>query len=389
MNSYPAEVSDSVWLSRLSQFLAHPQPLMFIGGLGTAGDEQQAAPGVPLASPEMEGSAPPAAAASTADEFTTLARDLRAALVPFSQPQKVWSDAKKPRFRTILVDKGVRLPLRKAESGHSPLSPLTPASPLYPDGLIAPVWVRKHAELVPSVFVLILRLYEAPPRDQASSPLVGEVLSDAERQMERNADEQLVHEIAERRRRLGERGIKLTVVLMATAATLDTPGLDQRLSQIRRASSLSAKASLFVLTPVPSSELPEFVRSLMDALIEPALEYYAAHGKRVRRKRGRVPHNVASPPARSRSGSMVGGNRSRSGSAAARPLTPQGWTVRYDLKAGWFAEVRGELDLARRHYEDCWNELAKMFGSTSALPPRTKRWAEAKVLADCLAIRVS
>jgi hypothetical protein len=41
-----------------------------------------------------------------------------------------------------------------------------------------------------------------------------------------------------------------------------------------------------------------------------------------------------------------------------------------------------------RHYEDCWNELAKMFGSTQTLPPRTKRWAEAKVLADCVAIRV-
>jgi hypothetical protein len=42
-----------------------------------------------------------------------------------------------------------------------------------------------------------------------------------------------------------------------------------------------------------------------------------------------------------------------------------------------------------RHYEDCWNELAKMFASTQVLPPRTKRWAEAKVLADCVAIRVS
>lgn len=42
-----------------------------------------------------------------------------------------------------------------------------------------------------------------------------------------------------------------------------------------------------------------------------------------------------------------------------------------------------------RHYEDCWNELAKMFASTQTLPPRTKRWAEAKVLADCIAVRVS
>lgn len=30
-----------------------------------------------------------------------------------------------------------------------------------------------------------------------------------------------------------------------------------------------------------------------------------------------------------------------------------------------------------------------MFGSTTILPPRTKRWAEAKVLADCIAIKVN
>lgn len=48
----------------------------------------------------------------------------------------------------------------------------------------------------------------------------------------------------------------------------------------------------------------------------------------------------------------------------------------------------GEADPIR-HYEDCWNELARMFSSTQIMPPRTKRWAEAKVLADCVAVRVS
>lgn len=33
--------------------------------------------------------------------------------------------------------------------------------------------------------------------------------------------------------------------------------------------------------------------------------------------------------------------------------------------------------------------LIIMFGSTAILPPRTKRWAEAKVLADCINIKVS
>jgi hypothetical protein len=137
--------------------------------------------------------------------------------------------------------------------------------------------------------------------------------------------------------------------------TPDSPDLDPRLSHLRRASQLSAKASLFVLTPVPADQLPEFVQSLQDALYDSSMEYYGNLAKRVRRKRTRS--------------------------------TELRWEVRYDFKAGWFAEIRGED--ATRHYEDCWNKLAKMFSSTQMLTPRTKRWAEAKVLADCVAMRVS
>ena len=104
---------------------------------------------------------------------------------------------------------------------HSPLSPLTPTSPLHPDGLIAPVWVRKHAELVPSVFVLFLRLFETPVDSTSDAAGAGAGPSgNTNKVKEREMDEALVREIGERRRRLGERGIKLTVVLMASAATL-------------------------------------------------------------------------------------------------------------------------------------------------------------------------
>ena len=61
------------------------------------------------------------------------------------------------------------------------------------------------------------------------------------------------------------------------------------------------------------------------------MEYYATHAKRVRRKRSRVPV--------SQLGAVAG---------AGRALGPQGWVVRYDFKAGWFAEVRGEMDVAKR-----------------------------------------
>jgi hypothetical protein len=93
---------------------------------------------------------------------------------------------------------------------RSPLSPLTPSSPLYPDGLIAPIWVRKHLELVPSVFVLFLRLWEPPP---PTSPLD---VNNQDRDEERARDTDLATEIGLRKKSTSERGIKLTVVLMAS-----------------------------------------------------------------------------------------------------------------------------------------------------------------------------
>lgn len=98
---------------------------------------------------------------------------------------------------------------------HSPLSPLTPSSPLYPDGIIAPIWIRKHVELIPSVFVLFLRLWEPPP---PASPL--DVRDNESHEDERKHDTELATEIGLRKKSTGERGIKLTVVLMASRQML-------------------------------------------------------------------------------------------------------------------------------------------------------------------------
>src|ERR1700691_564406 len=45
--------------------------------------------------------------------------------------------------------------------------------------------------------------------------------------------------------------------------------------------------------------------------------------------------------------------------------------------------------MVSRHYQDAYATLVIMFGSTAILPPRTKRWAEAKVLADSINVKVS
>lgn len=74
---------------------------------------------------------------------------------------------------------------------------------------------------MPSVFVLFLRLFELPPL-ASRSPLDP---PDADREREREQEERrrdtdLSAEIAVRKRSTNERGIKLTVVLMASRRML-------------------------------------------------------------------------------------------------------------------------------------------------------------------------
>ncbi len=116
----------------------------------------------------------------------------------------------------------------------------------------------------------------------------------------------------------------------------DDPSLDARLTYIRRQSGLDPRAALFVLSPVSQAEIGDFVRSLQEALYEPALEYYTNHSKRVRRKRNR--HSQVSSYQLPMSPMASAG--------IARPLRPEGWTVRYEFKMACFAEFRGEDQVA-------------------------------------------
>ncbi|EKM81164.1 hypothetical protein AGABI1DRAFT_37866 [Agaricus bisporus var. burnettii JB137-S8] len=347
MNSYPPEL------------LAQLAPVMFVAGL----DVPQTQPPEP---------------------FHTLIVRLRDALTA-QRKIAIWQPDKSKSFHVVLVDKEVKFPPRKLvspedpqyASSHSSLSPLTPSSPLHPDGLIAPIWIRKHTTLVPSVFVMFLRLYEHP-QQIPKSPLEG---PDVDREREREAEErrcdtELSGEIANRKKANNDRNVKLTVVLLASRRMLDDPVLDARLTFIRRNSGLDSRAALFVLSPVSQSELGEFVKSLSQALYEPALDYYTSHSKRVRRKRNRHSTTVSSYA------NLPIGN-------VARPLRPEGWTVRYEYKMACFAEFRGEYEVALKHYQDAYDVLVIMFGSPAILPPRTKRWAEAKVLADTINIKIT
>lgn len=184
---------------------------------------------------------------------------------------------------------------------------------------MAPIWIRKHREMVPAVFVLVQRLYEYAP---AEGPLEGVVKKEEE---ERKRDAELVREVVERKRATIERGIKLAVILLCDRTLLDDPALDARLSLIRRQSGLDSRASLFVISPVPTSEVINFVDSLRAELFPAALDYYREHGRRVRRKRART--------------------------APKGKLSDKGWNVRYDYKMGMFSEMRGEVEVALKYVE--------------------------------------
>ncbi|KAH9942206.1 Foie gras liver health family 1-domain-containing protein [Epithele typhae] len=359
MNSYPPEL------------LVQLAPVMFVAGL-----DAPPPPAKPPATPVSPQPPTPSTPQARQDPFQVLTSRLRDAL--FAQRKvAIWQPEKAKTFQVIFVEQqDVPFPPRKMlrpeepqySSSHSPLSPLTPSSPLHPDGIIAPIWIRKHTTLVPSVFVVFMRIYESPTEQDSREREAEEKLRDTE----------LAAQIAQRKKSTSERNIKLTAVLMASRKMLDDPTLDGRLTYIRRQSGLDPRAALFVLSPVSQAEIGDFVRSLQDALYEPAIDYYTNHSKRVRRKRNR----------HSQSSSYSIPHTPLASAGIARPLRPEGWTVRYEYKMACFAEFRGEDQVALKHYQDAYSTLNIMFGSTAILPPRTKRWAEAKVLADCINVKI-
>lgn len=316
-------------------------------------------------------------------------------------------------FHVALVDQHMHFIPRKAKpqsdstasssatSLHSPISPLSPGSPLHPDGIMNPVFIKKHRDMLPSVFVLVLRLWEPPPQPPTTEGAPSSAAAE-----ERTQDQQLVQDIVDRKRQTAERGIKLAVVLLVSQQLYDTSNattgdLDYRLGLIRRASGLDSRGSLFVVTSgLPMPQIHAFVASLKSQLFEAAVDYYREHGRRARRKRGRVgtiSMSSARPLTAASSGATATASRTASsGVVPAAPLGPPGWTVRYDYKLAVFAECRQELPVALKHYEDAYATLMEMFAANASnanaatsLLPRTKRFNEAKVLIDTICLKAS
>ncbi|KAJ5939447.1 hypothetical protein N7466_002581 [Penicillium verhagenii] len=239
---------------------------------------------------------------------------------------------------------------------HSPISPLSPGSPTFPDGLLTPLWVTKHQDLVPAV-VLNFFPFSLDPN------------------MNSLRDNQLKIEINSLKKEWSSSGVKTQFVVVLISEEGDgglTGEIDDRVAAIRRSTNLDQK-SIFIIPPdATPSELKEFVTSLFSLLQPSVVEYYRDLSKHARRKRNRG--NIPPPTAPPTSGT-------------SQTLSFQGWNVRYEFKLGIFAEFRQEMDAACRNYESAYDTL---FGQEvfENIAGWDARFNDARLLGDALAIRI-
>lgn len=238
---------------------------------------------------------------------------------------------------------------------HSPLSPLSPGSPIYPDGIFTPLWFAKHQQQVPAVFIAFFRI---SAEDGASQ------------------NEQIQIDINAIRSSLSRSGFKtkFAAVLLSDKSILHAPELEDKISSIRRATMLDSKTGLFFMPPMSSqAEIATFAQSMFTTLQPLVLEYYRDLTKHCRRKkaRGNTSTFMSSP--------SDGGQHT---------LSTPGWNARYEIKQGVFAEFRQEMDVAERHYSAAIEELFGSEGVFETTVSWSPKWDHARILCDTLAIRV-
>ncbi|EDO00549.1 hypothetical protein SS1G_14419 [Sclerotinia sclerotiorum 1980 UF-70] len=163
------------------------------------------------------------------------------------------------------------------------------------------------------------------------------------------------------------------IALLSETPGVPSSDVEERLSNIRKATGLDSKTSLFFLPPQSSPvEIEAFVETIYFTIYPLCIEYYRDLSKHSRRKRNRgvVPPPTAPPT-----------------SGTSQTLTGQGWNVRYDFKLGVFAEFRQEMDVAVRSFESGYEALLgeEVLETIATWSPR---FNEGRLIADVFAIRV-
>ncbi|TAQ89462.1 hypothetical protein B7494_g2219 [Chlorociboria aeruginascens] len=343
-------------------YVAHNLPLLVISGLRPSNEEEkrQEDGGVTITSdiPSIE--------STDAQALLKHFLDSDAGSLPWNSREH----SRRNKFRNYLLPaRRAQLPIGLERSSkspgiaqspmpilHSPLSPLTPSSPLFPDGLMDSRWVEKHQECIPSAYILFYTI----TTDSTVSTL---------------SDNQLKTDINHIKNKLNGSGYKsrLIVGLLSEKPLSQSLDIEERLNNIRKATGLDSKTSLFFLPSQSSSvEIQAFVETIMSAIYPLCIEYYRELSKRFRKKRSRT--TIPSPTVPPTTGT-------------SKTLSSQGWNVRYDFKSGVFAEFRQEMDAAVRFYESGYDILLGE-DVLETIANWSPRWNEARVLADIFALRI-
>lgn len=237
---------------------------------------------------------------------------------------------------------------------HSPFSPLSPACHLYPDGLVDIRWLKKHQELIPSVFVYLYSLTTDPTLSTLH-------------------DNKIKTDIGGIRNALLQSGYKsrLAVIILVDQTSPSAEGVQERLDNIRKGAGLDPKSFFSIPTHSSQEDLERTSDNALVTIYGQALEYYRDLGRHARKKRGRgvVPQPTVPPT-----------------SGTSQTLSLFGWNVRYDFKSAIFAEYRQEMDVALRSYEQAYETLLSA-EILEVIPSWSPRWNEARLLSDIIAIR--
>ncbi|PFH59552.1 hypothetical protein XA68_12184 [Ophiocordyceps unilateralis] len=257
------------------------------------------------------------------------------------------------RFRVKTVARSLVLPPRRAQLPesveslpsaplHSPFSPLSPASALYPDGLMDAQWIRKHQELVPAVYACFYTLAN---------------------------DNQLKADINDLKSTLAKSGYKTRIVaiLLGDAGS----SVQERLESIRKGTALDPKSVFYIPARSSATEIKRTLDGILSALYGTAIEYYRDLGRHARKKRSRgmAPQPTVPPT-----------------TGTSRTLSLPDWNFRYDFKTAVLAEFRQEMDAASRSFEQAYEILLGQ-DVLDIIPSWSPRWNEGRLLADVIAIR--
>ncbi|KAA8895445.1 Gryzun, putative trafficking through golgi-domain-containing protein [Sphaerosporella brunnea] len=372
------------------ELVIHEAPLVVVSGLAGRDRHSEIPPYPLLNSGPHVSSSLPALEDDTALRLVDCFQKHDATGLWGRRPPRDGKAPQLPVFRIRLVGREYWLPVRKANppspgaSGsptegpptrvlHSPISPLSPDSPLYPDGTVSHIWLRKHQSLLPAVFVSCHQLNtetsDAGLQAVEDNRMI-EAINGVKKHFLSTSTGSLTAASAigsEELRSSGHR-TKFVAIIECERSVMTSAQIDDRLTYIRRGTGLITNTTFFVIQSNTSPvEQEQFVSSFLATIYPGAVEYYREMSKHSRRKRnkGSIP-----PPT----------------IPSSRALSSQGWNLRYEFKLGVFAEFRQEMDVAGRNYETAYEKLlVEVFEATSSW---TERWTEARMLADILAIRI-